>query len=138
MEYGALGANVRFVVTSFRRGRVKDLFELFEQRGACENWIKELKNNLKADWLSCERFVANVYRLVCDGLAYALVHVFRTDVLKGTDLAQATVETLRWKLFKVGALVKETVRRIWFYFSSGWPFRSLFIQGYKNLCFDTS
>lgn len=59
-------------------------------------------------------------------------------MLKGTELARATIETIRLKLIKVGAVVKKTVRRIWFHLSSGWPFRSIFIEVCKNLGFDTS
>ena len=138
VEYNEKGLNRRFVVTSFRADKASVLFDLYEDRGESENWIKELKNGLKADRLSCHGYMANAFRLLLHSLAYVLVHNFRLDVLKGTALACATIETIRLKLLKVGALVKETVRRIWFQLSSGWPFRLIFIQVCKNLCFDTS
>ena len=138
IEYGDEGLNVRFLVTSFRTGKACELFRLYGKRGESENWIKEFKNNLKGDRLSCHGYVANAFRLLLVSCAYVLVHNFRASVLKGTELARATIETIRLKLIKVGAMVKETVRRLWFYLSSGWPFRPLFIQVCKNLGFDTS
>ena len=138
IEYNEQGLNRRFVVTSFRVNGAHKLFDLYEDRGASENWIKEFKNGLKADRLSCHGYIANAFRLLLHSLAYVLISNFRADVLKRTVLASATIETIRLKLIKVGALVKETVRRIWFQLSSGWPFRPIFIQVCKNLCFDTS
>jgi len=41
------------------------------------------------------------------------------------------VGTLRQKLWKVGAIVKTSVRRIWFHFSETWPQRHLFVQVYQ-------
>ena len=44
------------------------------------------------------------------------------------DVRKWDVSTLRQQLFKVGALVKTSVRRIWFHFSSHWPREGLFVQ----------
>jgi hypothetical protein len=44
------------------------------------------------------------------------------------DVSKWEVSTLRQQLFKVGALVKTSVRRIWFHFSSHWPREGLFVQ----------
>jgi hypothetical protein len=44
------------------------------------------------------------------------------------DASKWDVSTLRQQLFKVGALVKTSVRRIWFHFSSHWPREGLFVQ----------
>lgn len=38
----------------------------------------------------------------------------------------AKIDTFRIKVLKVGAWIKETVRKIWVHFSSAWPFRNLF------------
>jgi hypothetical protein len=44
------------------------------------------------------------------------------------DVSKWEVSTLRQQLFKVGALVKTSVRRIWFHLSSHWPQEGLFVQ----------
>jgi hypothetical protein len=41
------------------------------------------------------------------------------------------VSTLRQRLWKVGAVVKTSVRRIWFHFSETWPHRDLFVRVYQ-------
>jgi hypothetical protein len=41
------------------------------------------------------------------------------------------VSTLRQKLWKVGAVVKTSVRRIWFHLSETWLHRELFVRVYQ-------
>ena len=73
---GPEGTNTRFVVTK-RAGDQRRLFEFYAGRGQAENYIKELKNQFKADRLSCSRFAANALRLVLFALAYQLINLFR-------------------------------------------------------------
>jgi hypothetical protein len=49
-------------------------------------------------------------------------------------VAKAEASTLRQKLWKVGALVKTSVRRFWFRFSETWPHRRLFVEIYQAVC----
>ncbi len=46
--------------------------------------------------------------------------------LAGTELEAAQVGTLRVKLLKIGARIRETNRRIWVHLASGYPYRTLF------------
>jgi hypothetical protein len=78
--------------------------------GNVENRIKELKLELKADRLSCHRFLANLFRLLLHIAAYCLFWLLRRH-LTGTELATAQVNTLRLKLLKIGACIRETSRR---------------------------
>jgi Transposase DDE domain group 1 len=124
VEVNSLGTNVRCVITN-RVGRAGELFTLYQGRGETENRIDELKNELKADRLSCSRYRANAFRLQLHCLAYNLVNFIR-HALRGTELAQAQASTLRLKLFKVAARIQVSTRRIWFHLSSSWPLRSVF------------
>jgi hypothetical protein len=126
------GINVRYLVTN-RRGRAEEIFDWYEQRGQAENFIKELKNDLAADRLSCSAYRANAFRLQLHALAYNLLVLFRRQVLRGTALARATIGTIRLRLLKVGARVKVTARRLWFHFASGWPGRPVFLQALDHL-----
>ncbi len=87
------------------------LFDFYEARGQAENYIKELKNQLKADRLSSHHFAANCFRLAFVALAYQLLNLFRRR-LSNPQLRKAQVQTLRERLFKVGRLIKQTTRRI--------------------------
>jgi IS4 transposase len=126
------GVNLRFLVTN-RKGRAKQIFDWYEQRGQAENFIKELKNDLAADRLSCSKYRANAFRLQLYATAYNLLVLFRCHVLRGTQLARATAGTIRLRLLKVGARVKLTARRLWFHLATGWPGRLVFEQALATI-----
>jgi hypothetical protein len=121
---------VHFVITN-RRGRAQDVFHFYHGRGECENRIEEFKNGFAADRLSCHRFLANSFRLLLHAAAYNLVVLFRHRLPKCMQHAQ--IETLRRQLFKLGALVRHSARRILVHLASGWPFQSLFQQALRAL-----
>jgi hypothetical protein len=125
-EVNAEGTNRRFVVTNLK-GIPYHLWPLYEDRGTAETFIDELKNGLKADRLSCSDFMANAFRLVLFACAYNLLRAFR-GTLAGTALADASVETIRTRLIKVGARVRQTARRIWVHLSSAFPLREVLIH----------
>jgi Transposase DDE domain group 1 len=132
VEYTRLGANQRFVVTNLVRTPQFVYDDLYVLRGDVENRIKELKLDLKADRLSCHRFLANQFRLLLHTAAYVLFWLLRRH-LQGTELATAQVNTLRLKLLKIGARIRETSRRIWVHLASGYPCRDLLAGVLQNL-----
>jgi hypothetical protein len=119
-EVMSQGQNPRFVVTN-RRLPPKALYRFYCQRGDPENRIKELKLDLRADRLSCHRFWANQFRLLLHAAAYLLMQTMRT-LLAGTEFARAQVSTLRLYLLKVGARVRESIRRVLVQLPSAYPF----------------
>jgi hypothetical protein len=125
IDVTAQGLNLRFMVTN-RRGQAADLVAWYDDRGASENWIKELKLDIHADRLSCHRFRANAFRLQLHSLALLLLAHFRRAVLTGTRLASATIGTIRLQLLKVAGRVVRSVRRLWFHLASHWPGHDLF------------
>lgn len=132
LDVTATSTTVRYFVTN-RRGRAADLIRWYEQRGASENWIKELKRDLHADRLSCHRYRANAARLQLHTLAYLLLAYFRRQALGHTELATATTGTIRLRLLKIGARVVRSVRRVWVHLASGWPGRALFAVVHHTL-----
>jgi len=123
-EYTDKGPNQRFVVTDLSLIPQRIYDEIYVLRGDIENRIKELKLELKADRLSCHRFLANQFRLYLHVFSYCLFVLMRRH-LEGTELQNAQVNTLRIKLIKIGARIRETSRRIWVHLASGYPYRSL-------------
>jgi hypothetical protein len=123
-EVMSQGHNPRFVVTSHRELEPEALYHFYCQRGDPENRIKELKADLKADRLSCHRFWANQFRLLLHATAYVLLQAMRA-ALAGTELARAQVSTLRLRLLKVGARIKESVRQVWVHLPSAYPWFEL-------------
>jgi hypothetical protein len=121
------GPNQRFVVTNLD-GDGRALYEdLYVQRGRVpERPIRELKCGLSADRLSSTRFFANALRLMCHVLAYAIVVLFREASASVPEVATQEVPTLRARLWKAGAIVCASVRRIHIDFAKHWPGRALF------------
>jgi len=123
-EVMSKGENPRFVVTNRTTPKPKAVYRFYCQRGDPENRIKELKADLKADRLSCHGFWANQFRLLLHAAAYVLMQGMR-KLLAGTELARAQVHTLRLHLLKVGARVKESVRRVLVQLPSAYPWFEL-------------
>ena len=118
-------ANPRFIVTSLS-GEARTLYEeTYCQRGDMENRIKEQQRGLFADRTSCHRFVANQFRVLL-AAAYVLVSHIRREALAGTELARAEVGTIRPRLFKVGAWVQRSVRRVVVRMASSYPWPEWF------------
>jgi hypothetical protein len=133
-EYTEGKENPRFVVSNLPDA-LDDPRALYEEvycaRGEMENRIKEQQLYLFADRSSCTLMKANQLRLWFAAVAYVLMSEFRRRALRHTELAEATCQTIRLKLFKVGALVRVSVRRVFVSFSTGYPYRELFLKAYR-------
>lgn len=131
-EVTAKGQNVRFVVTNMEKADAKVLYEeIYCQRGAAELNIKDHKLYLKSDRTSCHRFETNQFRLFMHSAAYVLIHALRTNVLKHTRWAKSTVETIRLKLFKIGACVRELKTRIKVSLPTSYPLESTLMKSFQ-------
>ena len=130
------GSNPRFVVTSLSSEQwpARELYEdLYCARGEMENRIKEQQLDMFGDRLSCSAMRANQMRLWLAGAAYVLMSELRRRALAGTDFESARFGTIRLKLFKIGAIVTVSVRRVMFRMSSAYPERANFAAALANL-----
>lgn len=123
------GSNRRYVVTN-RSGLPQGSYDgFYVQRGQVpERPIGEMKNGLHADRLSYHRFRPNALKLLEHTLAYALVVLHREATAAVPEVTRAEVGTLRSRLWKVAAVVRTSVRRVWFHVSSVWPGRSVWVR----------
>jgi hypothetical protein len=134
-EYLDKGENPRFVVTSLTADRwaAQDLYEkVYCARGEMENRIKE-QMLLFADRLSTDEMQGNQLRLCFSALAYTLIEALRRLALTGTAWAQAQVDTIRLRLFKIGAIVRISVRRIVLQMSSAYPWKDIYAAAFHAL-----
>ena len=135
-EHLSKGANPRFIVSNLPK-EFASIQELYEKhycaRGDMENRIKEQQLGLFADRTSTELMRGNQLRLYFSSVAYVLMSELRRVGLKGTKLAKAQVGTIRTKLFKIGAFVKVSVRRIYVSMSSSYPYSGLFKKVLDNI-----
>ena len=136
VEYLHKGPNPRFIVTNLPEEYAepaKLYADVYCQRGEMENRIKEQQLDLFADRTSTRVLRANQLRLWFSSLAYVLVSTLRRVGLKGTRMAKATCGSIRVRLFKIGALVKVSVRRFMVHLASACPYHDVFRQAWQNL-----
>src|SRR5437764_13690578 len=95
-------------------------------RGQAENQIKDHKLYLKSDRTSCHRFEANQFRVFLHSAAYVLLETLRREVLRTTQWASATMETIQLRLLKLGARVQEFKGRIQISLPSSCPVAPVF------------
>ena len=127
-EHTEKGSNPRFVVTTLEGDAAALYDEVYCARGEMENRIKEQQLGLFADRTSCQAWWPNQFRLLLSSLAYVLLEAIRSLALAGTELARAQVGTIRLKLLKIGTVIVRNTRRIRFFFSSAFPYQTLFRQ----------
>ena len=144
-EVTAQGRNPRFLVTNLpAAGFQKDkdcarfiparLYEeLYCARGEMENVLKQQVLDLRADRMSTHYLASNQLRLWLAAFAYLLLERLRTLGLAGTELARATVGSVRLKLLKVAAQVRVSVRRVYVQLSSAYPLQALFRLCHRRL-----
>ncbi|HYW32931.1 MAG TPA: IS1380 family transposase [Gemmatimonas sp.] len=145
VEHSSRGENPRFVVTTlheFPPGLIYDV--AYCARGQSENFIKDFKNALHADRLSCHRFVANAFRLLLHVIAYRLMHALRATIARvapeaeyvSTDrvrLATAQMDTIRLRLLKVAVTVTSSVRRVLIRLPRAFPLAHIFLAVARHL-----
>jgi hypothetical protein len=115
--------NPRFVVTNLPQSP-RRVYAIYRLRGDVENRLKELHYGLGFDRTSCSRFWANAVRVVLTAAAYVLLQALR-ERLAATPAATFQVRTLRERLFKLGARVQVSARRIVLHLPSAFPWLAL-------------
>ena len=100
---GELCPRVGFIVTNMSRP-AENVVAFYNQRGTCEQWIKEGKGAIKWTRLSCRSFAANSVRLQLHALAYNLGNFLRT-LATPEPIKHWSLTSLKEKLIKIGAKV---------------------------------
>jgi len=124
VEMTDIGLNIRFISTDMDQAKAKVLYEqIYCARGNDELYIKDHKTYTKSDRTSCHRFAANQFRLFLHSAAYVLLHTLRSDLLRGSCLHNATFDSIRLKLLKVGARVIEMKTKIKVHLPTAYPYQ---------------
>lgn len=131
-EYGEQGKNLRFVISNIE-GLPQKLYEFYCERGETENRIKELKLDCFSGRTSCHSWYANQFRLIISSLAYILLDSIRRLALSKTHLKNATCNTIRTQLLKVGAVVTRSCRRVHIAMSKHFVRKDIFLHSAKVL-----
>jgi hypothetical protein len=136
VEYSYEEVDTRFVVTSLPVNKIPP-GRLYTQkycpRGNMENCLKEQKLGLHSDRTSTHTFEGNQLRLWLASIAYVLINALRKQCLTSTEFKNATVETIRTKLLKLGAVITINKRRFFIAISSACPYQNIFTEAYRRL-----
>lgn len=134
-EYNRKGPNTRFIVTNLEYSRRRFIYQsIYSGRGNMELFIKEHKAHLFSDRTSCTSFEANQFRLFLHSMAYVLMHTFREVYLRGTEFAKAQFDTIRLKLIKIGARVRQLSTRIKVHLPSSFPLKEELERIWYSCC----
>jgi len=127
VEYNCKGSNIRMIVTNLKEEIPQVVYDdQYCPRGDMENQIKQQKLDLFASRVSCQKFIANQFRVLLSAYAHVLLSMLRETALAGTKLVNSYYGTLRNKLLKIGAVVIKNTRRIQFLFSAHYSEQDLF------------
>jgi hypothetical protein len=123
-SYSCEGAHTHFIITNLSHANRKFLYEkIYSDRGNMELMIKEHKNHLYSDRTSCSSFLANQFRLFLHSIAYVLMHALRERCLKNTEFSRAQFNTIRLKLLKIGARVRQLTTKIKIHLPTSYPYK---------------
>ena len=123
---GELYPRVGFIVTNLPRS-AEGVVAFYNQRGTCEQYIKEGKIAIKWTRLSCRTFAANAVRLQLHALAYNLGNFMRTLAMPKTA-EPWSLTSLREKLVKIGAKVISHGRYVTFQMAEVAVSRQMFAE----------
>ena len=127
--------NERFVVTTLRSPTAQTLYQMeYCARGQAENWIKQVKCDLKSDRTSASTFLANFGRLIFAAAAYVLHQQLRQLGLQDTALANAQPKTVILSLFKVAVRVKQYKDRVILHLPGACTVKSILALICQRLC----
>lgn len=130
IESTGKGLNRRYIVSNLPDKTARQIyFDVYVQRGeASENRIKEVKTMCYADRLSNHSYWANFLRLLVSCLAYELFLLLKQAIRKTTVHMAHTwqISTIRIRLLKVGATIRQTKRRIYYQLSKAFVRQALF------------
>jgi hypothetical protein len=115
--------NTRFIVTT-RPDEPEVLYDFYVKRGEPELWIKDFKRACVADRLSDCRFWANQFRLLLHAAAYWLLDTLRRR-LCARGYPPLQLDTLRLRLLKIGARVRELATRVRLHLATSHPSQPL-------------
>ena len=106
---GELFPRIGFIVTNLQR-KPENVVRFYNQRGLCEQHIKDGKYALTWTRLSCTRFSSNQVRLALFVLAYNLGNFIRRFALP-SKVSHWSLRSVQLKLIKIGARVISHSRR---------------------------
>lgn len=119
------------IVTNDTAMSPKDAMDFYEQRGASENFTKELKGDFHAGTLSHKGFYQNELDFLICCFGYNLYHIYQNTILTGRD-SKLTMNSYRQLFQKIAVRISYHARKVSLAFSSSYTQQVKF-KRYWNL-----
>jgi hypothetical protein len=121
---GELFPRVGFIVTNLETDS-RAVVRFYNKRGTAEQWIKEGKQAVKMNRLSCHRFRSNEVRLMLSLIAYNLGNLWRRLALP-RRIEKWSLTSLQQRLVKTGGRLVKHARYFWLLLAESHLTRRLF------------
>lgn len=113
IEHTEQGCQTRFIVTDMKGKTARQLYEKdYCKRADCELCIREMKDGLRADRMSCGKFSANQFRLFLHAAAYVILLDAKQKLFRITEMASVTILTFRLMLILMPVKITEMKTKI--------------------------
>jgi len=132
MDPEKLFPTYQVIVTNDQEKNPKEVFDFYNQRAVCENFIEEGKNGFSWDHLSHKKFTANQARFQIFFLAMTIFKLFQVQTIE-ESWQKKSVQTIRLELFRVAAKLVKNARRFKFRMASSFYNQRVFLKIFQNI-----
>ncbi|MGF2054720.1 transposase [Vagococcus fluvialis] len=121
-----------FLITNLKELSSKQIFPMYQNRGAMENLIKEIKSGFFFDKTDSSSFQVSTFRMLLSSIAYNLIQLMKQLVFPETKKPK-TIATIRFCLFRIAAKFVHHARKSQIQLSSSHVFEKIFWQIVDNI-----
>ena len=122
----------QLIITNDNSKNSEEIFNFYNQRAVCENYIEEGKNGFSWDHLSHSKFIQNQVRFQIFFLSMTIFKLFQIHSMNKED-AKKSVQTIRFKFFTVAAKLVRGSRKFKFKLASCFFYQRKFLNIFKNI-----
>ena len=105
----------------------EEIMNFYEQRGASENFTKELKNDFNGERVSHKDFVKNEMESLISFISYNIFHVFQNEILENED-KKITMNIFKMNYQKIAVKVIKHARKYTLSFLCSYNKQNTFIN----------
>ena len=121
-----------FLITNLTELFPKQIFPMYQNRGAMENLIKEIKSGFFFDKTDATRFQANTFRMLLSSVAYNLIQLMKQLVFPENE-KEMTIATIRFRFVRVAARFVHHARNIQIKLETSHVFQNSFWKIMRNI-----
>jgi hypothetical protein len=121
----------QLIITNNLESDSEEIFEFYNQRAVCENYIEEGKNGFNWDHLSHSKFIQNKVRFQVFFLAMTIFKLFQLHSMDKKDIKKS-IQTIRLNIFKVAGKLVKGARKFKFKLASCFNYQEIFLNIFQK------